>query len=1403
MLSSDLLLTATDIRRTTEQDPVLHQAFTCIQTCRSSIAIAGNLYQLFLRRASLSEVNTYFMIPGRVVNLSTLRPSLLHQFHAPHPAQARQSQLPPVLVTGRVPTATSKTRFVTSLKANKVARCRLVSQYVHYPRFCFLAEYGQRHRRPGSSLLSKPTRYQDAASSANMSITPGFDFWQGTDSDIEDPVRHFSQSQQGSKMPPRYRQRHRRPGSSLLSKPTRYQDAASSANKSITPGFAYWQGTDSDIEDLVRHYSQSQQGTKMPPRQPISPLPPVLLPGRVRTATSKTWFVTILKANKGTDSDIEDPVRHFSQSQQGSKMPPRQPISPLPTVLITGRVPTATSKTRFVTSLKANKVPRCRLVSQYVHYPRFCFLAEYGQRHRRPGYGQRHRRPGSSLLSKPTSYQDAASSANKSITNGFDYWQGTDSDIEDPVRHFSQSQQGTKMPPRYGQRHRRPGSSLLSKPTRYQDAASSANKSITPGFAYWQGTDSDIEDLVRHFSQSQQGTKMPPRYRQRHRRPGSSLLSKPTSYQDAASSANKSITPGFASWQSTDSDIEDLGTDSDIEDPVRHFSQSQQGSKMPPRQPISPLPPVLLTGRVPTATSKTWFVTSLKANKSTDSDIEDLVRHFSQSQQGSKMPPRYRQRHRRPGSSLLSKPTSYQDAAPSANKSITPGFASWQSTDSDIEDLVRHFSQSQLATKMPPRQPISPLPPVLLPGRVPTATSKTWFVTILKANKGTDSDIEDLVRHFSQSQQGTKMPPQYGQRHRRPGSSLFSKPTRYQDAASSANKSITPGFAYWQGTDSDIEDLVRHFSQSQQGSKMPPRYGQRHRRPGSSLLSKPTRYQDAASSANKSITPGFAYRQGTDSDIEDLVRHFSQSQQGSKMPPRYGQRHRRPGSSLLSKPTRYKDAASSANKSITPGFAYWQGTDSDIEDLVRHYSQSQQGYGQRHRRPGSSLLSKPTRYQDAASSANKSITPGFAYWQGTDSDIEDLVRHFSQSQLATKMPPRYGQRHRRPGSSLLSKPTRYQDAASSANKSITPGFAYWQGTDSDIEDLGTDSDIEDLVRHFSQSQQGTKMPPRQPISPLPPVLLTGRVPTATSKTWFVTILKANKPTRYQDAASSANKSITPGFDYWQGTDSDIEDLVRHFSQSQQGSKMPPRYGQRHRRPGSSLLSKPTSYQVAAPSANKSITPGFAYRQGTDSDIEDLVRHFSQSQQGTKMPPRYRQRHRRPGSSLLSKPTRYQDAASSANKSITPGFAYWQGTDSDIEDLVRHFSQSQQGSKMPPRQPISPLPPVLLTGRVPTATSKTWFVTSLKANKGTDSDIEDLVRHFSQSQQGTKMPPRQPIMTLQLLERPWSRVHIDFDGLLNGVSYLTLVTLYSKRPEIAQMNPATASAHIAFLRRIFG
>ncbi|BHF57788.1 hypothetical protein SprV_0100073400 [Sparganum proliferum] len=86
--------------------------------------------------------------------------------------------------------------------------------------------------------------------------------------------------------------------------------------------------------------------------------------------------------------------------------------------------------------------------------------------------------------------------------------------------------------------------------------------------------------------------------------------------------------------------------------------------------------------------------------------------------------------------------------------------------------------------------------------------------------------------------------------------------------------------------------------------------------------------------------------------------------------------------------------------------------------------------------------------------------------------------------------------------------------------------------------------------------------------------------------------------------------------------------------------------------------------------------------------------------------------------------------------------------------------------------------------------------------GIDGDVDDLVRRCSRCQQVVKMPPRQPLLPWQPPERPWSRLHIDFAGPLNGALYLILVDAYSKWPESAPLNPVAASATIAFLGRIF-
>nr|VZI47428.1 unnamed protein product [Spirometra erinaceieuropaei] len=81
----DVPATAADIRRATEQDPVLRSAVTYVQTCLLTTALASDLHQLFLRRASLSVVDSCLMFADRVVISSSLRPVILRQFYAAHP----------------------------------------------------------------------------------------------------------------------------------------------------------------------------------------------------------------------------------------------------------------------------------------------------------------------------------------------------------------------------------------------------------------------------------------------------------------------------------------------------------------------------------------------------------------------------------------------------------------------------------------------------------------------------------------------------------------------------------------------------------------------------------------------------------------------------------------------------------------------------------------------------------------------------------------------------------------------------------------------------------------------------------------------------------------------------------------------------------------------------------------------------------------------------------------------------------------------------------------------------------------------------------------------------------------------------------------------------------------------
>ncbi|BHF70328.1 hypothetical protein SprV_0301337800 [Sparganum proliferum] len=119
-------VTAADIRRATQQDPAHRQVITYVQTCWPTTALAGDLRQPFLRRASLSVVDSCLMSADPVVIPSSLRPTVLRQFHVAHPGTCRMKS-----------TARSFAywpgidEFDAVFDVSKLPRCRLVN--LQYP----------------------------------------------------------------------------------------------------------------------------------------------------------------------------------------------------------------------------------------------------------------------------------------------------------------------------------------------------------------------------------------------------------------------------------------------------------------------------------------------------------------------------------------------------------------------------------------------------------------------------------------------------------------------------------------------------------------------------------------------------------------------------------------------------------------------------------------------------------------------------------------------------------------------------------------------------------------------------------------------------------------------------------------------------------------------------------------------------------------------------------------------------------------------------------------------------------------------------------------------------------------------------------------------------------------------
>ena len=84
----------------------------------------------------------------------------------------------------------------------------------------------------------------------------------------------------------------------------------------------------------------------------------------------------------------------------------------------------------------------------------------------------------------------------------------------------------------------------------------------------------------------------------------------------------------------------------------------------------------------------------------------------------------------------------------------------------------------------------------------------------------------------------------------------------------------------------------------------------------------------------------------------------------------------------------------------------------------------------------------------------------------------------------------------------------------------------------------------------------------------------------------------------------------------------------------------------------------------------------------------------------------------------------------------------------------------------------------------------------------DSEIEEVVKHCEECQQDRPAPPSAPLHPWSWPTRPWTRLHIDFAGPLEGKMFLVVVDAHSKWLEIFSMNTASAQTTVQQLRTLF-
>ena len=86
--------------------------------------------------------------------------------------------------------------------------------------------------------------------------------------------------------------------------------------------------------------------------------------------------------------------------------------------------------------------------------------------------------------------------------------------------------------------------------------------------------------------------------------------------------------------------------------------------------------------------------------------------------------------------------------------------------------------------------------------------------------------------------------------------------------------------------------------------------------------------------------------------------------------------------------------------------------------------------------------------------------------------------------------------------------------------------------------------------------------------------------------------------------------------------------------------------------------------------------------------------------------------------------------------------------------------------------------------------------------GLDSDIEKIVKACAPCQQSQPSPAVAPLHPWQWPTRPWSRLHIDYAGPMDGKMFLVVIDAHSKWIEVFPTSHATALTTVQHLRQLF-